>query len=127
MDDLAELERFVQTLDEFERRRAALEDQRPAPRFTLADGVAQSRAVVVQLRESGLSLSQIAAAAGSAVATIGRDLQATRIARRRALGSLHGAVAPECASDQENCSSGLKSLFSVTLLARHASLTEDRR
>ncbi len=50
-----------------ERRRGA----------TVTKGVQRRREVVVQLRESGLRIAQVAASLGPAVATVQRDLEAT--------------------------------------------------
>lgn len=74
---LAEVERYMHwTLDQFDARLAMLESGKPAARYSLAEGVAARRRVVVKLRESGLSIPQIAAAIGSATATVERDLDA---------------------------------------------------
>lgn len=83
MGDLAEFElrelerRVTWALDQFEARLSALESQLPAARYSLASGVAERRRVVVKLRESGLSLTQIAQTTGAALATVQRDLDAT--------------------------------------------------
>jgi DNA invertase Pin-like site-specific DNA recombinase len=76
--ELRELERRVHwALDQFEARLSALERYLPVARYSLAGGVAQRRAVVVELRESGLSIPQIAAATGASLATVQRDLDVT--------------------------------------------------
>ena len=76
--DLIELARFVrQALDEHERRISDLEVQRaPLWRASLRDGVRQRRRVVVELRESGLSIAQIAMATGAGRSTVQKDLDA---------------------------------------------------
>ncbi len=78
MGDAREVLRYVQAaLDEFDGRLRALEDRQAPWRASVRAGVEQRRRVVVELRESGLSYSQIAAATGCAVSVVERDLQAT--------------------------------------------------
>ena len=67
MDDLVELERFVRWALDIRTEARPARGRRPAWRFTLAEGVAQRRAIVVQLRESGLTIGQIAAATATAL------------------------------------------------------------
>ena len=88
MSDVVELARLVRqvldehernvrlALDEFEARLGALEAGKPPPRYSLAEGVAARRRVVVRLREHGLSMPQIASMLGASLATIERDLDA---------------------------------------------------
>ena len=100
MGDLAEFElrelerRVTWALDQFETRLAALENQLPAARYSLASGVAARRRVVVELRESGLSFQQIAKATGAALATVERDLAATPNRTPRYVKGLDGKTHP---------------------------------
>ena len=93
--ELRELARRVTwALDQFETRLSALEAAKPAARYSLREGVAERRAVVVRLRESGLSLSQIAQATGAALATVERDLAAVPHRAPRYVKGLDGNMHP---------------------------------
>ena len=95
MSDAArELLRYVQAaLHEHDRRIRALEHRQAPWRASVRAGVEQRREVVVQLRESGLSYSQIAAAIGAGVPTVQRDLAATPHRRPARDAIMHDAAA----------------------------------